>query len=261
VRINFSAGVSAGLNAGFRNQRAMNKTLAKLSTGLRINGASDDAAGLAISEKLRAQVRGSAQARKNSLDGISMLNIAEGAMSEVATILQRGRELSVQSASEALTDNERKYLQQELGQLTEEVDRISNVTSFNGTNLLNAGGVDATTSSDMTERLQNGWLEAAEDLVENMTGLTGGGADMKVMFESNGVGGTAAYVQYNLDGSGLGTNLELHIDTDDVKAGPDDNGGTSPFYGDRVIAHEMVHAIMAVNIPNLDKPEPKRSFY
>ncbi len=252
--MNFSAGVAAGLNAGFKNRRAMNKTLVKLSTGLRINSASDDAAGLAISEGLRAQVRGSAQARKNALDGISMLNIAEGAMGEVAGILQRGRELSVQSSSETLTDNERQYLQQELGQLTEEVDRISDVTSFNGINLLNAGGVDSTTSTELTDRLQSGWLEAAEDLVFAGLGLTGDGVDMSVMFERNGAGGTAAYVQYSIDGSGLGTNLELHIDADDIDAGPDNNGGTGPVYSDRIIAHEMVHAVMARTIPDANTP-------
>jgi flagellin len=120
----------------FRTQRSMAKNLEKLSTGLRINRASDDAAGLGVSENLRTQVRGTAQAKKNALDGISAINIAEGAASEISDILQRMRELAVQSANDTLTSSERAYTNQEFGQLAAEIDRIAAVTNFNGQDLL-----------------------------------------------------------------------------------------------------------------------------
>jgi len=112
------------------------KNLEKLSTGLRINRASDDAAGLSISENLRAQVKGTGQAKKNALDGISLLNIAEGAANEVTSMLQRMRELAIQSSTDTLTDTERAFTNQEFGQLREEIDRIAEVTNFNGQKLL-----------------------------------------------------------------------------------------------------------------------------
>jgi flagellin len=120
----------------FKANRSMSKNLQKLSTGLRINQASDDAAGLAISENLRAQVKGTGQARRNAQDGISVLNIAEGAANEVSSILQRMRELAVQSSTETLTDNERAYTNQEFKQLNDEIDRIADVTNFNGMKLV-----------------------------------------------------------------------------------------------------------------------------
>jgi len=244
MRISHSAGVSSGLNASYKNQRVMGKTLTKLATGLRINGASDDAAGLAISENLRSQVRGSIQARKNTLDGISMLNIAEGGANEVASILQRGRELAVQSASEALTNSERKYLQQELGQLTKEIDRISNNTQFNGINVL-SGSVDPEDAEAITKGLQDSWLEQSEKLIDEQYGLTAvPGENLDIKLESNGAGGVAAYVQYTTGTTG-GTDISLNIDVDDFIPIGDENGGTAPMYSDRIIAHEMVHAVMA----------------
>ena len=120
----------------FKTNRAVAKNLEKLSTGLRINRASDDAAGLGVSENLRTQVRGTAQAKRNALDGISALNVAEGAANEVSDILQRMRELAVQSANDTLTSSERAYTNQEFGQLSSEIDRIASVTNFNGQDLL-----------------------------------------------------------------------------------------------------------------------------
>jgi flagellin len=122
----------------FKTNRELSKSLEKLSTGLRINRASDDAAGLAISENLRTQVRGAAQAQRNALDGIAALNIAEGAMNEIAGILQRMRELAVQSANDTLTSTERSYTNQEFDQLTEEINRIAAVTNYNGMDLISS---------------------------------------------------------------------------------------------------------------------------
>jgi flagellin len=116
----------------------MGKVLEKLSSGYRINRAADDAAGLGISEKMRAQIRGNAQAVRNAQDGISMLQTAEGAMDEVHSILQRMRELSVQAANGTYAENgaERTSIGQEINQLKQEIDRIATKTVFNGQHLL-----------------------------------------------------------------------------------------------------------------------------
>lgn len=140
LRINTNV---ASLNAQ-RNLRgtklALDKTLEKLSSGQRINRAGDDAAGLAISENLKAQVRGLGQAERNAEDGISLVQIAEGALSEVSNILIRLRELAVQAASDTIGSTERKFLNVEFEQLTSEIDRIANSTEFNRVPLLNGTG-------------------------------------------------------------------------------------------------------------------------
>ena len=118
----------------------LEKTLEKLSSGKRINKASDDAAGLAISQKMEAQVRGLRQASRNSLDGISLIQTAEGALNEVHAMLQRMRELAVQSATGTNTDElDRQAIQNEFEQLKAEIDRIANTTEFNTQSLLNGG--------------------------------------------------------------------------------------------------------------------------
>jgi len=115
-------------------------TLAKLSSGSRINKAGDDAAGLAISEKLKANIRGTQQASRNAGDGISMIQTAEGGLNESSNILIRLRELSVQSASDTIGDQERKFSDLEFQQLKSEMERIATSTQFNGKNLLSGEG-------------------------------------------------------------------------------------------------------------------------
>ena len=119
------------------NTTNTSKSLEKLSSGLRINRAGDDAAGLAISEKMRGQIRGLDQASRNASDGISLIQTAEGALNETHSILQRMRELAVQSASDTNTDDDRAEIQKEINQLTSEITRISTDTEFNTQKLLN----------------------------------------------------------------------------------------------------------------------------
>ena len=120
----------------------MSKSLEKLSSGFRINRAADDAAGLAISEKLRGQVNGLNKASENAQNGISLIQTAEGALNETHSILQRVRELAVQSANDTNTDADRGQIQKEVTQLTEELTRISSSTQFNGQNLLDGSFAD-----------------------------------------------------------------------------------------------------------------------
>lgn len=116
------------------------ETLNRLSSGKRINKAADDSAGLAISEKLRARIRGTSQAERNASDGISMLQTAEGGLNEVSNILIRLRELGIQSASDTVGDSERQFTDLEYQNLKKEVDRISKNTEFNGKKLLDGEG-------------------------------------------------------------------------------------------------------------------------
>ena len=115
---------------------ALSKSMEKLSSGLRINRAADDAAGLAISEKMRAQVNGLAQAQRNSLDGISLVQTSEGALNEMHSILQRVRELSVQRANGTLSSSDQTAIDTEVGQLTAELGRINSNTTFNGLDVM-----------------------------------------------------------------------------------------------------------------------------
>ena len=122
------------------SSRQQESSLAKLASGTRITKAGDDAAGLAISEKLKANIRGSRQATRNAGDGISMVQTAEGGLNEVSNILIRLRELSVQSASDTIGDQERSFSNNEFQHLTKEVDRLANTTKFNGLDLLTGEG-------------------------------------------------------------------------------------------------------------------------
>jgi flagellin len=115
----------------------LDKALERLASGSRINHAGDDAAGLAISESLRAQVRGIRQAKRNALDGVSLIQVSEGGLNEISNILIRLRELSIQAASDTIGDVERQFVDREFQSLKQEIDRIANVTNFNGTPLLN----------------------------------------------------------------------------------------------------------------------------
>jgi flagellin len=143
MRINHNISSMVTQNSLFQVNRSMSKSLERLSTGLRINRASDDAAGLGVSENLRTQVMGTAQAIRNSQDGIAAITIAEGAANEISAILQRMRELAVQSANDTLTSTERAYTDQEYNQLVSEIDRIAEVTNYNGMKLISTAGTSA----------------------------------------------------------------------------------------------------------------------
>jgi flagellin len=136
MRINNNISAMITQSALYQTSQSLSKSLERLSTGLRINRASDDAAGLGVSENLRTQVNGTAQASRNAQDGIAALNVAEGAANEVSSILQRMRELAVQSANDTLTSTERGYTNSEYQALSNEIDRISKVTNYNRQELL-----------------------------------------------------------------------------------------------------------------------------
>ncbi|MDR1516079.1 MAG: flagellin [Synergistaceae bacterium] len=147
MRINTNVPALISYNALNNTNKALQTSIERLSTGLRINSAADDAAGLAISEKMRAQYRGLDQAASNAQDGISMIQTAEGALNETHSILQRMRELSVQAANDTLTQEDRGFIQLEINELRDEIDRISTTTQFNKKQLLD-GSAAVLWSSD-----------------------------------------------------------------------------------------------------------------
>jgi flagellin len=158
----------------FNNTQAA-KSMEKLSSGLRINRAGDDAAGLAISEKMRGQIRGLEQAQRNAQDGISLLQTAEGALNETHAILQRMRELAVQAANDTNTADDRAEIQKEIDQLVEEIDRIGNTTEFNTKKLLNGqAGVTASGQSGLYN------IAASKSIAINGTVYNGTGANAAI---------------------------------------------------------------------------------
>jgi len=124
----------------FSTSNSLERSMARLSSGYRINQAADDAAGLAISENLKAQIRGLRQASRNASDGISLVQIAEGSLNEVSNMLIRLRELAIQASSDTIGDTERKFVDVEYQQLKSEIQRVTENTSYNGFELLNGTG-------------------------------------------------------------------------------------------------------------------------
>ncbi|MEH7356765.1 flagellin [Neobacillus drentensis] len=156
------------------------KSMEKLSSGLRINRAGDDAAGLAISEKMRGQIRGLEMGSKNAQDGISLIQTAEGALNESHTILQRMRELAVQSSNDSNTDADRNELQKEMDQLTGEIDRIGNTTEFNTKKLIDGSKNGVTVnygSVNFDNQGDNAIFKTVVAFTQSAKGVTGTEAD------------------------------------------------------------------------------------
>lgn len=246
-----------------QNTNKLQGALERLSSGKRINRAADDAAGMAISEKMRAQVKGLRQASRNSLDGISLIQTAEGALNEVHEILQRMRELSVQAANGTNQEGDLEAIQNEINELTDEIDKIANDTEFNGISLLNRNNISQEDLDVVISHLKKWWLDLGEELVTNGYGIkVNPPVDLKITFSNDPNDNTAAYVRgsYKVENGetvGKGSNLILNINLAHGQPIESDNvnGGSPPQYLDRVIAHEMVHAMMAstMNFGSLPK--------
>jgi len=194
----------AAMNA-YRNlsgtQNAMSTSLERLSSGLRINRAADDAAGLAISEKLRAQTSGLNQATANAQDGISLIQTAEGALNESHSILQRMRQLAVQSANDTNSNADRTQIQKEVTQLSSELDRLSTATQFNGKNLLDGSftaakfQIGANASQDISVSIGDTGI-ASLGLTTSVHATAGNGV------VSTGFTGTSPTGNFTIDTSG-----------------------------------------------------------
>lgn len=177
MRINTNLNAMTALNSATKNTALAGSSMEKLSSGLKINKAADNATGLAISEKMRSQIRGLDQASQNTQDGISVVQTAEGAIEEVGNIVQRMRELAVQGANETNTGSDRAKISEELTQLHEEIDRIAESTQFNGKDLLN-GKNEVRTETVYTTSKEDGKTKDVK--VEKGFDFDGLGADIKV---------------------------------------------------------------------------------
>ncbi len=226
------------------------KAMEKLSSGLRINRAGDDAAGLAISEKMRSQIRGLNQASRNAQDGISMIQTAEGALSETQAIGQRMRELAVQSANGTYTDEDRELINQEFNQLKSEIDRIANDTEFNGNKVLNGNvsGKDIKSAAlskgtkpegigndvDLHEKVQGDFSKLGEGNFELQIKKDGSGNVTVDLIDKSDFNGGKAYV---MDSVSLGSSpggsesfkiggVEVEISDLNTVLNANDKGGT-----------------------------------
>lgn len=230
-------------------QSALSTAMQRLSSGLRINSARDDAAGMAISERFTTQIRGSNQAIRNANDGISLLQTAEGSLATITSNLQRIRELAVQAANATNSSSDRAALQQEVTQLAAEIERVGTSSQFNGLKVFDqtqASMVGDTNLLALKDALTGvgGWLENAESMISTYYGLTADNADLNIDFTSFSDGASGVLAQVVTSDP-----LVLQVDEADFSPVVLPNGGTNPAtYGDRIVAHEMVHAVMAATM-------------
>ncbi|MFI8575826.1 flagellin [Rossellomorea aquimaris] len=212
MRINHNIAALNTYNKLNSASNAQSKSMEKLSSGLRINKAGDDAAGLAISEKMRGQIRGLDQATRNSQDGISMIQTAEGALNETHSILQRQRELATQASNDTNTAEDRKNIQDEMDQLGKEIDRIAGTTQFNTKNLLD-GSMDKTTTSTANINT-NSSLGSATVVGDALTALTDSDGNnlgiqatdtIEISYVKNGQTVTNSFTAGALTAAALGT--------------------------------------------------------
>ena len=246
------------------------KSSEKLSSGYRINRAADDAAGLAISEKMRRQVRGLTQASKNAQDGVSFVQIADGALTEVHDMIQRGNELAVKAANDTLTAEDRSYINQEISKLKEEIDAIGGKTTFNEIPIFPKNGSAITEATSAQKQLLNkianemiptavsqmitalsGSLGAALGTITSNTD-TAGAMDLQIAY-IDGAGGTLAYMQgahYPYNGAEdvfAVETLLMKVDSADYTSDSLDEETKQML--ESTIAHELMHGLMDITLP------------
>ncbi len=249
--------VNTNINAIFAqrmsntSQLQQNEAMTRLSSGLRINSAKDDAAGLAISDGFTSKIRGMTQAIRNTNDGISALQTADGSLGSIVTNLQRIRELSVQASNGTLSVSNRSALQQEAAQLMKEVDSVADKTEFNGVKLFERNELPEhvdETKQFVVDQLFNNWFAESEKMITESFGLTvTDKQEMALVFDDDPNAEFAATVSYstsNDDTLSRAQQQTLTIYTKSFPIGKAPDGGYAPQFSDRIIAHEMVHAVM-----------------
>ncbi len=229
-------------------QSSLGKALQRLSSGLRINSARDDAAGLAVSNRMTTQINGYNQAVRNANDGVSLMQTAESALDETTGNIQRIRDLALQASSDSLSEDDKASLQLEVKQLLNEINRVNDTTTFGGRSLFQRAGsseyADQNRSATI-KGLQYYWLSESEARIEQYYGIKGDNQTLTVDLDtSDGAGGVAASVSGFVDIDGKTIGMKLNVDMADFTPANLPDGGTDPYYNDRIIAHEMVHAVM-----------------
>jgi flagellin len=219
------------------------RLIGRLATGLRINGASDDAAAQALTSRMTSGLKGLSEAMRNINDATSLLQVADGALANIGDNLQRLRELAVASGNASYSDSDRTTLQQEANQLLAQITQVGARTEFNGQSVFaqetaSIGGSDSK-KRVVLDGLKTGWLSAAEETIRKYYGIEGKGATLTVnLGENNGAGGVLASVSGNAD------TMSLNLDMDDFGTAATPDGGSASMYSDRIVAHEMTHAVM-----------------
>lgn len=211
MRINHNiAALKANNNLGI-NTNSLDKSLERLSSGYRINRAADDAAGMAISRKMKTQITALEQASRNAADGVSVIQTAEGALTEVHSMLQRMRELAVQSANDTMTDEDRKSIQNEIDQLNSEIQRISDTTEFNTKTLLDGTRDRKSFSDSPSVTLEN--LSDEVDVKEYSMKVTGNPSQASITGEGQIGAGTAPAGTLNINGVDIAIKQGESMDT------------------------------------------------
>lgn len=229
------------------NNTALGTSLQRLSNGQRINSAKDDAAGLQISNRLTSQVRGLNVATRNANDGISLLQVAEGALQSVTDALQRIRSLGLQAMNGSNGASERTALDQEAQQLLQEINRVNETTTFAGRKVFDQGTFSVLGDPDqraVLNALKGFWISEGEQRVFDAFGLTADGAELEITFTNDSSSQTLASVSGTSGAGGKIFDQVLNVNLAYFDASTLPNGGSTPQYTDRVIAHEMAHAVM-----------------
>lgn len=229
------------------NSTALGTSLQRLSTGQRINSAKDDAAGLQISNRLTSQVRGLNVTTRNANDGISLLQVAEGALQSVTDALQRIRSLGLQAMNGSNGASERTALDQEAQQLLQEINRVNETTTFAGRKVFDQGTFSVLGDPDqraVLNALKGFWISEGEQRVFDAFGLTADGAELEITFTNDSSSQTLASVSGTSGAGGKIFDQVLNVNLAYFDASTLPNGGSTPQYTDRVIAHEMAHAVM-----------------
>ena len=231
MRINTNLNAMTALNSATKNTALAGSSMEKLSSGLKINKAADNATGLAISEKMRSQIRGLDQASQNTQDGISVVQTAEGAIEEVGNIVQRMRELAVQGANETNTGSDRAKISEELTQLHEEIDRIAESTQFNGKDLLNGANTvrtevehEVTKHNGVTDKISNVTVQDGFDFDDLE-------AELKIKLKNDGKLDTNNLTNkgYGVAVSGVDTTTQTQINKGGTITVTDNNGKSIKF--------------------------------
>ncbi|MCS0614094.1 flagellinolysin [Massilia kyonggiensis] len=221
------------------------RLVSRLSSGMRITSATDDPAGQAVAGRMKSQLTGMRQAMRGINDATSMLQVADSTLSSITDRLQRLRELAVASGNGAYTDSDRNTLQAEADQILSQITEMGNGASFNGQAIFSPASENGTEDKKkraVLDSLKAGWLSAAEDMVQQYYGLQGDGVTLKINLDTtDGSSGVLASVTGS---TAPGSDVTLNIDMADFSDMSTPDGGSGPVYDDRVIAHEMVHAIM-----------------
>jgi flagellin len=233
------------------SQLKQSEAMSRLSSGLRLNSAKDDAAGLAISTGMTAQIRGLNQSVRNTNDGISALQTADGAMNSVVNNLQRIRELSVQASNGTLSISNRSALQLEASQLMSKLDSVAKNTEFNGVKLFQRETLPDFVSEPkqfVIDQLFTNWFAESERMINDSFGIKADGTQsLDIVFDDDPNSKFAATVSYNTandDTLSRAQQQTLTIFTKAFPIGKAPDGGFAPQFSDRTIAHEMTHAVM-----------------